>query len=138
VIFVDSSALLKRYIQEPGSDLVDRVMREDSHWAASVLARTESEITLCRRLSGTGLHVDRVRRLGDEWHYITAVPVDADCLLRARAIGCDFSIRTLDAIHLAAAQLIPGRPAFLTFDMRQRDTAVKLGLPVIVAGGDAR
>ena len=37
-VALDSSALLKRYLSEPGHELVNQYLEEDSVWCASVLA----------------------------------------------------------------------------------------------------
>ena len=51
MIALDSSALLKRYLDEPGATFVAEVMEENPQWAASALSRVEAGITLCRYLS---------------------------------------------------------------------------------------
>ena len=48
MLFLDTSALLKRYLDEFGNDLVIRLMDEDRQWAFSAIARTEAEIALLR------------------------------------------------------------------------------------------
>ena len=135
MIALDSSALLKRYLDEPGATFVAEVMEENPQWAASALSRVEAGITLCRYWSAGVVRASQLQSLDDDWERFLSVPVDGDCLARAQAIGCEHGVGTLDAIHLAAALAVPGDPAFLTFDLRQRDAAVKLGLPVIVPSG---
>ncbi len=66
MIFLDSSALFKRYIDEPGSHFVAQVMAEDPDWSASVLARTESRLALCRRTPDPEIRAERLGRLSDE------------------------------------------------------------------------
>jgi hypothetical protein len=56
------------------------------------------------------------------------VPVDDLCLARAVEIGCEHRVRTLDAVHLAAAERLPPPVRFLTFDARQGGAAQALGL----------
>ena len=136
MIALDSSALLKRYLDEPGAVFVADVMGEDPQWTASALARTEAGITLCRHCPAGVVRTTQLQLLDDDWARFLSVPTDGDCLARAQAIGCEHGVRTIDAIHLASALAVPGDPAFLTFDRRQRDAAVALGLPVIVPSGD--
>ncbi len=136
MIFLDSSALLKRYREEPGSAFVDDVLGQDLDWAASELARSEVGISICRRMEEGPERMRILQQLGDDWRFVLAVPIDSDCLLLAHQIGCEHGVRTLDAIHLAAAKRIPGDTRFLTFDERQKSAAAALGLPVIVATGD--
>lgn len=130
MLFVDTSALVKRYLDEPGTDLVIRRMNEDPMWAASVLARTEAEITLCRLALAPDGHADVWQRLREDWDRCHVVPVDAACLERAAEIGCAHGARTLDAVHLAAAGRLPPPLVVLTFDRRQADAARAMGLVV--------
>jgi predicted nucleic acid-binding protein len=135
VIFIDSSALVKRYVQEAGSDAVSRVMDDDSDWAASELARLETRVAICRQGSEGGTDSEAQQRLAQDWDRFLSVPIDTACLASAQDIGCDHRVRTLDAIHLAAAMRMPGDVAFLSFDQRQVEAALKLGLQVLPTGG---
>jgi len=130
MLFLDTSALVKRYVDEDGTELVLERMGSDPEWVVSSVARTEAEITLCRlgfdRDDGTGVR----RRLADDWGRCYVVPVDPDCLERAGEIGCRYDIRTLDAIHLAAADRLPRPLVVLTFDRRQADAARAMELVV--------
>lgn len=132
MLFLDTSALVKRYVQEEGTRLVEETMAADPEWVASALARAEAEVTLCRR----GLDDAAMRRtreaLGDDWGRFHVVPLDAECLERAMHLGCAHQLRTLDAIHLAAAHRLLSRPVrFLSFDRRQAGVAAALGLDVV-------
>jgi predicted nucleic acid-binding protein len=130
LIFLDSSALVKRYVAEPGSDMVLEAMANDRDWSASVLAATETRIALCRRGPEGALDSSVQRRLADDFQRFIVVEVDAECLAEAEAIGCRFRVRTLDAIHLAAALRLPS-VTFLSFDQRQCEVARSLGLVVV-------
>ena len=72
--------------------------------------------------------------LRSDWEHFTVVPVDDLCLARSREIGCAQRIRTLDAIHIAAAERLPAPARFLTFDLRQHEAAAALGLDVMNVG----
>lgn len=136
MIFLDSSALVKRYVREDWSDLVLELMAEDHDWAASELAWSETRITLCRR-GPEGAPGSRSQdELVADWLRFTTVSVDAECLAEAARVSCRSGLRTLDAIHLAAATRFPGEVRFLSFDRRQRKAATELGLPVIVTRGE--
>lgn len=126
-LFLDTSALVKRYIEEGTSSIVSSLMEEDAAWAASSICWAETRMALHR----AGFGIDQPELFGVEWEQFDAVPVDGVCLARAAEIGCDHRIRTLDAVHLAAAQTLPPPLSFLTFDERQREAAVALGLEVV-------
>lgn len=130
MLFLDTSALVKRYVDEDGTELVLRLMDEDPIWAVSAVARTEAEITLCRLGFGPD-ESDAVQKcLRDDWDRFHVVPVDPACLDRAAEIGCRHEVRTLDALHLAAADRLPRPLVLLTFDRRQGEAARSLDLLV--------
>ena len=130
MLFLDTSALVKRYVEEEGTGLVLRLMDQDPIWAASAVARTEAEITLCRLGFGPAEADALGKRLREDWDRFHVVPVDPACLDRAAAIGCRHEVRTLDALHLAAADRLPRPVVMLTFDRRQGDAARSLDLLV--------
>jgi len=135
LIFLDTSALLKRYVEEPGSDVVGRLMADDPDWAASALARTETRVSLCHRGQEGGIDSDAQQQLARDWDRFLSVPIDTACLASAQEIGCDHRVGTLDAIHLAAAMRLPADVRFLSFDQRQVEAALKLGLQVLPTSG---
>jgi len=135
LIFIDSSALVKRYVRETGSDLISRLMNDDSDWVASELARLETRAAICRQGPEGAADSEAQRQLAQDWDRFHSVPIDAACLVSAQEIGCDHRVRTLDAIHLAAAMRMPGDVGFLSFDQRQVEAALKLGLQVLPTSG---
>lgn len=130
-MILDTSALLKRYLDEDGTPLVLDQMADDDRWCTSALTLAEAQITLCHSGLPPNLLPEVIGTLRRDWEHFVVVPVDDLCLARSRDIGCAQRLRTLDAIHLAAAERIPGPARFLTFDARQREGATALGLDVI-------
>lgn len=130
MLFLDTSSLLKRYVDEAGSEAVLELMAADTDWVASALAATEAEIALCH-VGVDGRVLRRLRvALRRDWARFLVVPVDARCLADATELGCAHRLRTLDAIHLAAAERLAERPTFVTFDTRQARVARAAGYPV--------
>jgi predicted nucleic acid-binding protein len=103
-------------------------MDDDPEWVVCAVARTEAEIALCRLGFAPGERVDPWQRLREDWERCHVVPVDLACLARAADIGCRHQLRTLDALHLAAADRLPRPLVVLTFDRRQADAARSLDL----------
>ncbi len=129
MLFLDTSALVKRYFDEDGREGVLALMAADDLWAVSGLARTEGQIALCRTLGSSPSLAATQARFALDWAEFTVVPADDACLNRAAAIGCRSGLRTLDAIHLAAAETLPG-VTLVTFDRRLAEAAVRLGIAV--------
>lgn len=110
-------------------------METNTQWCASALALTEAHVTLCHAGLDAGPLAATQAALRVDWERMLVVPVDDRCLARAREIGCAQRVRTLDAIHLAAAERIPEPIAFFTFDARQAAAAATLGMALV---SDAR
>jgi hypothetical protein len=130
MLFLDTSALVKRYVEEEGTELVLRRMDEDTTWVVSAIARAEIEISLCRLGFDPDQAADLWQRLREDWERCHVVPVDPACLAGAADIGCRYQVRTLDALHLAAADRLPPPLVLLTFDQRQADAARSMALVV--------
>ena len=128
---VDASALVKRYVHEDGRELVLEAMAADDVWCASELCRTETMLVLHRVATGPRQADLLWRAFRDDWDAFNVVPVDDRCLARAVDIGAEYGLRTVDAVHLAAADRLPRPTHYLTFDRRQIPGALALGLQVI-------
>ena len=128
---LDTTALLARYVAGPHRDVVHEAMAADPDWCASALALTES-LMLLERLTPDPFAADDLRRaLRDDWERVNVVPVDQRCLDRAAELGRSHPLRTVDALHLAAADRLPRPLTYVTFDHRQIPVALALGLDVV-------
>ena len=130
-LFVDSSALVKRYVDEPGRDLVLEAMAGDDVWCASALARTEAMLTL-HRVAATPRQADRLTLLLlADWDAFHVIPVDERCLATAAELGANYGLAVSHAIHLAAASRLPKPVQYLSLDPRQVAAAVDLDLDLV-------
>lgn len=130
-LFLDTTALLGRFLEGPGRNVVLDAMADDRDWCASALAMSEV-LMLVDRLGDDPARADELRRaLRDDWERTNVVPVDQHCLDRAAEIGRTQPVRTVDAIHLAAADRLPRPVRFTTFDPAQIPVAVSLGFEVL-------
>lgn len=109
------SELLRRYI---------RVHRDDDR-VTSALARTEVVRAVHR---GGARAVAKARR---QLALVHQVDVDTSILDHAAMLAFGTVLRTVDAIHLASAQLIGADlRAVVTYDQRMAAAASEFGLPV--------
>jgi uncharacterized protein len=131
VLFVDTSALVRRYVQGPGRDLVVEAMAADDAWCASALCRSETLLALHRLAVTPSQHERMWGRLRDDWDAFVVVPVDDRCLAHAVELGATYGLRTVDAVHLAAADRLPRPARYVTFDRRQIPAAAALGFEVV-------
>lgn len=130
-VFVDTSALVQRYVVERDRDLVVDTMDADGVWVASALARTEAMMTLHQLAPGPHSQERLWHAFRDDWDAFVVVPLDDRCLARAAELGAEFSLRIADALHLAAADRLPRPARYLTLDRRQIPAAAALGFEVV-------
>jgi predicted nucleic acid-binding protein len=130
-LYVDASALLKRYVDEADSDMAESLLRSDPVLVTGRHTIVEVRRNLGRLLEGRELAVARSAFAGD-LEVLSIVELDEVTCEGAAAVAEVTGVRTLDALHLFAAQRVGG-PAvpFLTFDVRQAQAARALGLTVI-------
>ncbi|HEY6696936.1 MAG TPA: type II toxin-antitoxin system VapC family toxin [Acidimicrobiales bacterium] len=131
VLFLDTSALVRRYVQATGQQLVAAAMRADGPWCASALCRSETLLALHHLAVTPSQHARMWGRLRDDWDAFFVVPVDARCLAQAVELGATYGLRTVDAVHLAAADRLPRPARYVTFDRHQIPAAAALGFEVI-------
>ena len=129
--YVDSSALLKRYVEEDDSGAADRLLRADPMLLTGRHTIVEVRRNLARLLSGRDLAAARAAFMSDLGSF-SIIELDEVTCEAAAAIAEVTGARSLDALHLAAAQRVaaPG-VTFLTFDLRQAQAARSLGLTVV-------
>lgn len=135
---LDTSALIQRYVPGPHRDLIIEVMDADPVWCASELARTELRMAMHRIAGNSAMAHDLWASARADWDTFVVVPVDKGCLASAAEIGSAYGVRTIDAIHLASADRLPGPIKFATLDPNQISAAVALGFELISPATDRR
>lgn len=129
-LYVDSSALLKRYVDEHDSEAADQLMGTDPVLATSRLAEVEVRRNLTRLLDGDDLERQR-RAFSIDLDAFALVSLDATTMNLASRIAEHTLCRSLDAIHLGAARRAGSATTLLTFDARQARAARDVGMTVI-------
>jgi predicted nucleic acid-binding protein len=131
--YVDSSALVKRYVREPDSDQANRLLDADLEWVSSAVTELEVRRVLTLRLPADRLARARTVFLRD-WERTAVVAADATTIGQAAGLAEATGARGLDALHLASAARVSSRSMRLvTFDVRMAATARSLGLTVVGA-----
>lgn len=126
---MDTSALLKRYIEEPQSAEASAYLLAESRWITARHTYVEARRNLSRLLVGDGLAA-AVAAFERDWERFFVIEVDAITCESAATIAEMTGARTLDALHLAAARRVGGDCALLTYDIRQAQAARMLGILV--------
>jgi predicted nucleic acid-binding protein len=130
-LYVDSSALIKRYVDEDDSESAEAILLADPEWVTARITMVEVRLALQRRLDGAGLRV-AVEAFERDWERTLIVAIDDTTCRRAAELGVTTGARSLDAIHLAAAERAGGRSMpIVTFDVRLGHAARSLGFGVV-------
>ena len=127
--YADSSALLKRYVAEPDSDLAEELLTADRELVTGRHTVTEVRRNLARLLTGTALSASRAAFATDLAAFAIVELDVATCELAA-TIAEQTGARSLDALHLGAARRLGTALTFITFDVRQGQIARTLGFRV--------
>ncbi len=126
-LYLDASALLKRYIAEPDSDACERILLSDPGWVSGRHTQVEVRRNLARHLEGQDLAQARELFAADLAR-TDIIELDVPTCSTAADLAELTGARTLDALHLASAQRA-GAPAltFVTYDLRLASAARSLG-----------
>lgn len=128
--YVDSSAVLKRYVDEPDSEIAERFLVADPVLVTSWVTVVEVRRNLARLLAGSD-RIAALEQFASDLDGFALVSCDELVARAAGDIGEVLGVRSLDAIHLASAQRLQVRNlTFLTFDLRQAQAARSLGFTV--------
>lgn len=123
-LYLDASALVKRYVAELGSQEVVKAMDQADVWSSCRLTLVETVRAVGLRAGTRG-----VRRVKGEWWNVDIVEVDRNLVEHATELALATKLRALDAVHLAAALSLPAKnPVFATWDARLHRAARQHGL----------
>lgn len=107
MIYFDSSALVKRYIEEKGSDKVNALLRESSVSAASRLAYPEILAAMTRRHRAKGIETEafeRVRKaFKDDWAFLTVIELHHQVFRFVDEMIAKYALKGTDSVHLSSA-----------------------------------
>ena len=126
MLYLDASALVKRYVAEKGSEPLIAAMATAAGWAICRIGYLETA-----RAVGLAAGKGAVRRFEADWPSFEVVEVDASLVEHATELAFTDELRSLDALHLAAALLIASDELTVaTWDARLHRAARRQGLAV--------
>lgn len=130
-LYLDSSALVKLVQRETESDALRGYLRQRAadQLVTSALARVE---VLRAVFAGGARALEQARR---QLSRVDQIVLSTDLLDRAATLLPTIQLRSLDAIHLAAAQIVGEElRAIVTYDQRMAAAAGDLGFVVEMPG----
>jgi predicted nucleic acid-binding protein len=130
ILYLDTSALVKLYVEEPGSDEVGAGVERASAVVTARIAYAEARAAFARHRREGGLTGAELRRvvqqLDHEWSTYGIVDAGENVVRRAGALAERHALRGFDALHLASAlelRRAGGEIAFMSFDARLTSAA---------------
>ena len=126
LLYLDTSALVKLYVQEAYSDVVNELQQQADVIASHQIAFVEFHAALARRHRekdvDTPTYEDLKQAFAEDWVDYLQVETDLSLLQSAAELAEAFSLRAYDSVHLAAArhlqQQTPLPLLFACFDKR--------------------
>ena len=144
--YYDTSALIKQYLHEAGSNLVLELLKSGEKVYTASLTYAETHAAFSRRTREGRLTRETARRLAlrfdRDWESYDIVILSEDVLRLARQMLYRHPLRSADAIHLGSALLLARTSptaswSFVCADSRLCGAAEAEGFQPIFAAGDS-
>lgn len=136
MLYLDSSALTKNYLNELESAQVAELINSSSPVATSMIAYAEVGAAIARAARDGSIRADAVlalfARLTNDWSLLVGLDVSFKVVQRAAQVAVTYGLRGYDAVHLASAlewqDAIGEQVIFATFDRALHRAATSAGL----------
>lgn len=141
IYYLDASAWVNRYLEEPGSSWMQQLFTRQERLASTGLGYLEVTAALTRQQVSRRLDEDKLRQLQEQleqdWNELTGLPLTGELVDRAVELTKRYRLRGADALHLAAALTLAGKlegtnqtVILVASDDEMREAARQTGLPV--------
>jgi len=140
ILYCDTSALIKRYVEEQGTDAMDSLWLASLRIATSVVAFAETAATFSRKLR-EGILTEKeyavaLKTFKADFDSFILVTVTPSLNEEIERLVREYPLRGFDAIHLSSALMIKTSGnvpvQFACFDRPLNEAALKEGLTVAV------
>lgn len=139
IVYLDTSALVKLYVQEAGSAEVRQAIARADLVATSLIAYVEVRSAFARKHRMADIDDAALKRHKREfeqgWNQLDRLPVDATTIRRAGDLAEQHRLKAYDALHLATADLMEvtlrSSVSFACFDDALNRAAAKQGFTLI-------
>jgi predicted nucleic acid-binding protein len=136
ILYLDASALVKRYVAELGSDEVNAAISRADVTGTALVSRAEVAAALAKAVRVNALTREEAltshQVFRNEWPDLVRVQVTEFVAARADTFAWDHGLRGCDAVHLAAASVwqdaLGERVTLDTFDRYLWNVTQSVGL----------
>jgi len=138
ITYLDTSALIKRYVREPGSEALNAIWPSFSLIGSAIIVHVEVAAALAKAERLGWLDPEGAQRAWQafliDWGKLTLVNVGLHVVQRASTLAWERGLHGYDAVHLAAALIWQegiGEPVqLITFDHQLWNSARQLKMTV--------
>ncbi len=139
ILYLDTSALVKLYIDEPGRDAVTAAKSAAMKIACHNIAYVELRAALARLQRENRLTLEELYEVRADferdWHTLLIMETTSPLLRKAADLADRFALRAYDSVHLAAAERLWVSTnidmVFGCFDRRLNKAASILGISLL-------
>lgn len=136
ILFCDTSALVKLFVDEDHSDQMERLAEQASAIAVSRIAWVEAMAALSRRAREQPRDAADIetckRNLRDAWQSFAVIEVGQSLVEAAGELADAFALRAYDSVQLASARVMKEGTSddfvFACFDRRLQKAAAMLSM----------
>ncbi len=119
ILYLDTSALVKLYVDEPGRERVEAAARDAERFATVRVTYTEARAAFARQRREGGVTARElrtiVRELDEDWGSFVVVEVNESLVRSAGSLAERHALRAYDALQLAAAVQLHAEDVEVTF-----------------------
>ncbi len=136
ILYLDASALVKRYVAEPGSTEIDQLIAAAEIVGTAIISRVEVAAALAKSVRMGVLSPDAaaesLQAFRTEWFDLARIQLTEMAISRADILAWEHGLRGYDAVQLAAAlvwqEAMGASVTMATFDRQLWAAAKKEGL----------
>ena len=107
IVYLDASALVKRYVAEAGSPEVEALIGEAQAIGTAVISRAEVAAALAKAarigLVAREAGAKALQAFNADWEHLVRVQLSEPLAARAAALAWEHGLRGYDSVHLASA-----------------------------------
>lgn len=138
IVYLDASALVKRYISEDGSPEVNALITRADSTVTNLISRAEVTAAIMRasrmEIISREDALQAIEFFRSEWETLQRLPATEATVARADSLVSNYDLRGYDAVHLAAAliwgEAIVETITMATYDHNLWNVARKAGLDI--------
>jgi predicted nucleic acid-binding protein len=139
MIYLDSSALVKRYLKETGTDVVNSIIVSSKAKATSKLSYPEILSAFARKHRtneiGNGLLHSAINKFESDWTQLYVIEFSDEMLQPIKQVSQKYPLRASDTVHLASALWLRSSTkvdvTFVASDSRLLEAAQRENLQIV-------